>query len=123
MDNYDDDPAKAAFERALDLQVFLDFAEIVQNFDDTAFPEHDDIDFEFDSDGYEYDNDGEPVMLYGVVIYNFKFTDDYDPLDDDYEDEPSPSYYRFPSYKHYQKPCDRRRDVYLGGVGDDLPPV
>lgn len=90
MDNYDDDEHSAAYDRA----IYHEFANIVQHYyDDTARPAHDDIDFTpSDYDGAEFDNDGEPVTLYGVIIFNFPATGsptieaftDYDPYDDPY---------------------------------------
>ena len=89
MDNHDDDEHAAAYNRA----IYHEFANIVQHYDDTARPAHDDIDFTpADYDSAEFDDDGEPVTLYGVVIFNFgaggsanieAFTD-YDPYDDPY---------------------------------------
>lgn len=88
MDDYDDDEHAAAYDRA----IYYEFANIVQHYNDTARPPHDDIDFTpGDYDSAEFDNDGEPVTLYGVIIFNFgasganieAFTD-YDPYDDPY---------------------------------------
>jgi hypothetical protein len=89
MDNYDEDEHSAAYNRA----VFYEFANIVQNYEDTARPPHDDIDFTpADYDSAEFDDAGEPVTLYGVIIFNFGSSSDYnidafidyDPYDDPY---------------------------------------
>ena len=89
MDNYDDDEHSAAYNRA----IYHEFANIVQHYDDTARPAHDDIDFTpADYDSAEFDSSGEPVTLYGVIIFNFgakgdinvEAFNDYDPYDDPY---------------------------------------
>lgn len=89
MDNHDDDEHAAAYNRA----VYHEFANIVQHYNDTARPAHDDIDFEpGDYDSAEFDDTGEPVTLYGVIIFNFSGSSDtridafidYDPYDDPY---------------------------------------
>lgn len=89
MDNYDDDEHSAAYNRA----IYHEFANIVQHYDDTARPAHDDIDFTpADYDSAEFDGSGEPVTLYGVIIFNFgakgdinvEAFNDYDPYDDPY---------------------------------------
>lgn len=89
MDNYDDDEHSAAYNRA----IYHEFANIVQHYDDTARPAHDDIDFTpADYDSAEFDSSGEPVTLYGVIIFNFGSSSDhnidafidYDPYDDPY---------------------------------------
>lgn len=89
MDEYDDDEHAAAYDRA----VYYEFANIVQHYNDTARPAHDDIDFTpGDYDSAEFDDDGQPVTLYGVIVFNLTpggdlnieaFTD-YDPYDDPY---------------------------------------
>jgi len=87
MDNHDDDEHSAAYNRA----IYHQFADIVQHYDDTARPAHDDIDFTpADYDSAEFDDSGEPVTLYGVIIFNFSASSDtyidsfidYDPYDD-----------------------------------------
>lgn len=65
MAEYDDDEQRAAYERARD---YAAFADIVQHYNDTARPDHDDIDYDSpDHDGAEYDNDGQPVLLIGIT--------------------------------------------------------
>lgn len=67
MDEFDEDERTKAYDRA----VFIEFANIVQNYDETGFAEHDDIPYiPMDFDGSEYDFDGEPVTLYGLIIIN-----------------------------------------------------
>lgn len=89
MDYHDDDEHAAAYDRA----IYYEFANIVQHYDDTARPAHDDIDFTpGDYDSAEFDDNGHPVTLYGVIVFNLSaggdlnveaFTD-YDPYDDPY---------------------------------------
>lgn len=122
------------------LKGYIEFASIVQNYDATSHVEHDDIDFEHDPDGAEYDNNGEPVTLYGVVIYNFEnraaeraewrqdYPDDSNFLnwnDDEYDDDEeydNPAY-RFPLYDPRKRPCNHRTGSFywLGDIG--TPPV
>jgi hypothetical protein len=59
----DDDERTNAYKR----HIYFEFANIVQHYNDTARPAHDDIDFVpatlDDLDGAEYDNDGNTVEL------------------------------------------------------------
>lgn len=61
MGKYNDDDRADAYNR----YVYTEFANIVQHYDDTARPDHDDIDFDSSSiddlDGAEYDYDGNRV--------------------------------------------------------------
>jgi hypothetical protein len=114
MGDYDDDERANAYERAIndydddrvDRDFFIKFADIVQHYDDTARPAHDDIDFEpADYDGYEYDFGGEPVTLYGLIVINLgpAFGDIFD----DYTDDPFD--YLYDKLRGLRKP--RRDDI------------
>lgn len=109
MDEYDDDDHAAAYDRA----IYYEFANIVQHYDDTARPAHDDIDFiPADYDSAEFDDNGNPVTLYGVIVFNLSaggdlnieaFTD-YDPYDDPY-------FYLYNRLRGlYKRPRDDRND-------------
>jgi hypothetical protein len=139
MSEYDDDEQHNAYERAMgfDPATFIEFASIIQNYDDTARPVHDDIDFEAgDFDSVEYDFDGEPVTLYGIVIYNFtsrfgelEDVDDYDPLydrdfgDDEYYEYEHPKPFSFPLYNPLRGACKRLRADQNYGRHFRYPPV
>lgn len=88
MDGYDDDERAAAYQR----YIFAEFADIVQHYDDTARPDHDNIDYTADDlnfhDGTEYDDNGDPVIKYGLIFFVFRRADDNDLNDyhDDYDD-------------------------------------
>jgi len=93
MAEFDDNDRADAFERAInendrvERDVFIKFADIVQHYDETARPSHDDIDFEpGDVDSVEYDFGGEPVTLYGLIVINLGPAVG-DPFDD-YVDDP-----------------------------------
>ena len=64
MGEYDDNVQRAAHDNAV-------FHDIIQHYDDTARPDHDDIDYDpagLDNlDGAEYDDNGDPVFLIGAV--------------------------------------------------------
>lgn len=115
-DYHDDDDHAAAYNRA----IYHEFANIVQHYNDTARPAHDDIDFTpADYDSAEFDDDGEPVTLYGVIIFNFgadsdynieAFTD-YDPYDDPY-------FYLYSRLRGIRKP---RRDPRNDDKHSDTP--
>jgi hypothetical protein len=66
----DDDEQRAAYERAID---YHRFADIVQHYDDTARPDHDDIDYEPASleqlDGAEFDHNGDDVPCIGIILH------------------------------------------------------
>ena len=70
MGEYDDDEQRAAYERAID---YHRFADIVQHYDDTARPDHDDIDYEPASldhlDGADYDLYGDDVPCIGIILH------------------------------------------------------
>lgn len=93
MAEYDDNEHSAAYERARD---YAAFADIVQHYDDTARPDHDDIDYDSpDHDGAEYDNNGELVTLVGIlggVLYDIADAIEqfgsFDDIPDDYEFDP-----------------------------------
>jgi hypothetical protein len=68
MAGYDDDEQRAAYDRAIEFaRDNATFADIIQHYDDTARPDHDDIDYDpaglDDLDGAEYDNRGVAVIL------------------------------------------------------------
>lgn len=73
MGFYDDDEQRNAYERATnpDYQDYLKFAEIVQQYDVTVRPEHDDIDFDYATleqlDGREFAGEEEPVLDLDVI--------------------------------------------------------
>jgi hypothetical protein len=146
MAEYDDDEQRNAFERAagFDASTYVEFANIVQHYDDTARPDHDDIDFDsnLDLDGSEYDNNGRRVLLYGIIL-NFLadfdestnvdyFNDDYDDdefYDDDFDDYnhiPSKfsfiTAFKFPSYNPFRSVCKRSRASYRYGTWFQYPP-
>lgn len=102
MNEFDDDERAKAFDRA----VFIEFANIVQNYDETARPEHDDIQFEpGDYDSAEFDLDGEPVTLYGLIVINLGPA--YGDLFDDDIDDPFD--YLYDRLRGLRKP--RREDL------------
>lgn len=90
----------------VDRSTFIEFAKIVQNYDATARPAHDDIEFEpADYDGFEYDFMGEPVTLYGLIVVDLgpafgDIFDDY--IDDNYD-------YLYDKLRGLRKP--RRDDI------------
>lgn len=158
---YDDD-RRAAYRRALsdfiyddyilnhdpraddasdDREFFIEFADMVQHYDDTARGTHDDIDDDdrdFD-DGTEFDANGDPVITYGVLIAVIDAVLDFgsfDDIPDDYdfgadEDDglvirPLPdgfSRHRFPLYNPFRQPCKRPRAFRIYGQHPDSPPV
>jgi hypothetical protein len=98
-------------ERAID---YIKFVNIIQHYDDTARPAHDDIDFEpGDYDSAEYDDHGESVIQYGIIYLQF------DSGDDDYDDPYEYLYNRLRGnckrprgFKFYFKPTDNPSDDY-----------
>jgi hypothetical protein len=108
-DNHDDNDHGSAYDRAVD---YIKFVNIIQHYDDTARPDHDDIDFEpGDIDSAEYDNDGESVIQYGILYLQF------DSSDDDYDDPYDYLYNRLRGdckrprgFKFYFKPTDNPSD-------------
>lgn len=80
---YDDDEQRSAYHRALNYEFF----NIVQHFDDTARPAHDDIDYQSpDYDGAEFDSDGEYVTPIGdindILSTIIDIISDYDSFED-----------------------------------------
>lgn len=67
MGQYDDDERADAYKR----HIYYEFANIVQHYDDTARPAHDDIDFDpadLDTlDGTDYDDSGDRVDPSGLL--------------------------------------------------------
>lgn len=68
MAGYDDDEHRAAYDRAAEFaRDNAAFHDIIQHYDDTARPDHDDIDFDSagidNLDGAEYDQHGVAVIL------------------------------------------------------------
>lgn len=116
---------------------YITFASMVQNYDVTSHVAHDDIDFEHDYDGAEYDDDGEPVTLYGVIIYNFVNSVEYDDGWQDYpedsnflnwnDDDRDENYdhpaYRFPLYNPRKRPCNHRSGSFYWIRNLGTPPV
>ena len=143
MADYDDDEHSAAYERANndDISTYIDFARIVQHYDDTARPDHDNIDYESgDFDGAEYDDNGDLVTLYGVLLNFFRafddatdvdyfndeyLKDDYD-FDDDYDEADSDDttiiidFYHFGSFP--RQFCKRIRNDFKYGRYFQYPP-
>jgi hypothetical protein len=111
MDDYDDGNDNIFNERAID---YIKFVNIIQHYDDTARPAHDDIDFEpGDYDSAEYDYNGQSVIQYGIIYLQF------DSADDDYDDPYDFLYNRLRGdrkrsrgFKFYFKPTDNPRDDY-----------
>lgn len=80
---YDDDEQRSAYHRALNYEFF----NIVQHFDDTAHPDHDDIDYTApDYDSAEFDSDGHPVPPIGdindILAAIIDIVADYDSFED-----------------------------------------
>lgn len=119
MANHDDDEHNSAYERATDdhISTYINFANIIQHYDETARPEHDDIDYESgDFDSAEYDDTGQLVTLYGVLRNFFAAFDDavdvdfFDDDDDFYfeEDDQPPKRYEINIYLY--KPPPKEQD-------------
>lgn len=145
MDNHDDDEQANAYERAaFDHDTYIQFANIVHHFDETARPSHDDIDFNYDHavdfddididtdqfDATEYDHNGEPVTLYGIIIYNFLADemeeDPWDDMPDDYGfdmEKEDRSCYRFPYFDARYGSCKRPRATFYDKHQPGVPPV
>lgn len=122
---YDDDEQRSAYHRALNYEFF----NIVQHFDDTARPAHDDIDYQSpDYDGAEFDGDGQYVAPIGDIndilatiadliaeydsfedipddlhIIQVDIADDDIPFIDDYANDPEPRgfFYNGPIFFHF----------------------
>ena len=152
--DWDYDDHRAAYERAVydaiaddwdyeepagvDPATYIEFAKIVQNFDDTARPEHDDINYDDDDlDDAEFDNNGNRVSPLGLIsaiadaIIEFGSFDD---IPDDYgfifEAEPDfilpvipVNRFRFPLYNPRKAPCKGRGKAYESPRYPGQPPV
>lgn len=135
MAEYDDNEHRAAYERARD---YAEFANIVQHYDDTARPNHDDIDYDApDHDGTEYDDNGDIVALVGViggVLYDIAdaieqfgsfddIPDDYDFDDDDDCEDDGPCQFIFliDFVRRSPNQCSRDRGYVAPGDDDDDP--
>ena len=133
MADYDDDEHSAAYERANNddhISTYINFANIIQHYDDTARPDHDNIDYESgDFDSAEYDDNGELVTLYGVLLSFFAAFDDATDVDyfnDDYEDDPDDDIiYDITIYRYEPRPrnyCKRINNVFKYGKYFRYPP-
>ena len=144
MAEYDDNEHRAAYERARD---YAEFANIVQHYDDTARPNHDDIDYDApDHDGTEYDDNGDIVALVGVIggvlydiadaieqfgsfddipdDYDFSEPDDgWDPFGSDEDDGDGPCQFIFliDFVRRSPNQCSRDRGYVAPGDDDDDP--
>lgn len=120
MGEYDDNIQRFAHDNAV-------FHDIIQHYDDTARPDHDDIDYEpadLDNlDGAEYDHNGTVVLLIDpeflsaishIVIAAYEH-DGFDNLPDDYEFGRCEFY---PTRDRFYR-CDNTRN--LNDDDDDLP--
>lgn len=105
-DDHNDNHDSPAFNR----YVYHQFADIVQHYNDTARPAHDDIDFnpaDLDElDGAEYDDHGYPVQQYGIILLILS-SDPDSPDNDDLNDLRDP--YDDFFYDPRRGPCDRPR--------------
>ena len=154
MGEYDDDDRADAYERAIndhfddvydepagvDPATYIQFANIIHHYDDTARPDHDDIDYDFASvdnlDGDEF-NDRDDIDPATAFIFLLAVVDaieefgSFDDIPDDYEfgeadyDYPAPDYtrYRFPSYDHFRGPCKRVGRAFFNPRYPGSPPV
>jgi len=92
--DWDADPQREAYQRAMG--DYIEFAKIVQHYDKTARPAHDDIDFEAGDltqlDGEELDMDGNPVIqlsiLFIAIADAIEDFGSWDDIPDDYEFTP-----------------------------------
>lgn len=155
MGEYDDDDRADAYERAIndhfddvydepagvDPATYIQFANIIHHYDDTARPDHDDIDYDsadldtLDGDEFLYDDDIDPatafVFLLAVVDAIEEFgsfddiPDDYDFDEVDFDDSRRhyESRYRFPSYDPFRAACKRRGGVFFNPRYPGSPPV
>lgn len=133
MAGYDDDIHRFAHDNAV-------FHDIIQHYDDTARPDHDDIDYnpaDLDNlDGAEYDNNGDIVSLIGViggVIYDIcdaiehygsfdDIPDDYDFDGSDEDDDPTCQFVFFLNFSRRDiNRCSRTWPYIAPGDDDDDP--
>jgi hypothetical protein len=148
MAGYDDDEQRAAYDRAIEFaRDNAAFADIIQHYDDTARPDHDDIDYDpaglDDLDGAEYDDNGDPVFLIGavgtiIIDISGVINDLCDAIDefgsfedipDDYEFGPpetggyNPSSCDRDSYRIFRQWCERfkRPRIDDNDAGPDTP--
>lgn len=144
MGEYDDNDAHAAYERARDHSAtFIEFANIVQHYDDNGTADHDNIDYTADDiDGAEYDHHGnrvEPIdfdIIDHIVLAVYEY-DGFDNIPEDYDFNSgavyhvhlgvqacghNPSVHRF--FKRYASPgsfgsfFDRDGNIYRPGFPD-----
>lgn len=123
MGDWDADPQREAYQRAMG--DYIEFAKIVQHYDDTARPAHDDIDFEAGDlaqlDGEELDLDGNPVIQLSILLVTLAeaiedfgswedIPDDYEFTDDDYpEDAQTVVFFDdYDEFAKYKRRCRRR---------------
>jgi hypothetical protein len=89
---YDDNERANAYNR----HIYFEFANIVQHYNDTARPDHDNIDYtpaDLDNlDGDDYDNNGDPVepfsnfdQFLGSVVTAVEQFGSFSAIPDDYE--------------------------------------
>ena len=122
----DDNNHDYAYDRA---NVYHQFANIVQHYNDTARPDHDNIDYDSpdDFDGIEYDHNGQPVISIDIayIVYHiatiadaineygsfadipddFEFGDDDTPISFDWIDDCR----HYPAeHRHWR--CDNKHD-------------
>lgn len=112
MGDWDADPQREAYQRAIG--DYIEFAKIVQHYDKTAYPPHDDIDFEAGDlshlDGEELDLDGNPVIQ--CAIFFIAYDDDEDVWEDQEIHEQTERLLFFDDYDNqdrWRNQCQRRR--------------
>jgi hypothetical protein len=109
---YHDDERANAYNR----HIYFEFARIVQQYDDTARPDHDDIDFDPASldnlDGGEYDDNGTSVEPTGIdnfistIVGAIQQFGSFADIPDDFEFDTSQ---------------EDVIDLFLGDADDDIP--
>ena len=139
MAGYDDDIQRFAHDNAV-------FHDIIQHYDDTAYPDHDDINYYpaslDDLDGAEYDNDGNVVSpigdIGGVIINLSDLLGDiadaierfgsFDDIPDDYEfdadeddDDTTCGFIVFLDYFRDPPDCSRNNPYKAPGDDDNDP--
>lgn len=124
MGDWDADPQREAYQRAVG--DYIEFAKIVQHYDKTARPAHDDIDFEAGDltqlDGEELDIDGNPVIQLSIMFIHIAeaiedfgtwddIPDDYDFTAQDFpEDDKTGLFFDdYDEYAKYKRRCFRRK--------------